>query len=79
MWPKPLISALRNAEAGESLKVQGQPGLHSGCQGCTEKPCLEKQTKNKENQNLNKTKQKTPPNKNKQARKQTKKGGPISF
>lgn len=38
----------QEAEAGESLWVQGQPGLHSeflDSQGYTEKPCLEKKTK----------------------------------
>jgi hypothetical protein len=37
----------REAEAGRSLQVQGQPGLQSEFQDSrdyTEKPCLEKQT-----------------------------------
>jgi hypothetical protein len=52
-WRKPLIPALgRQRQA--NFWVRGQPGLQSefqDSQDYTEKPCLEKQTKTKTNQN----------------------------
>ena len=46
----------KEAEAGRSLWVQGQPGLQSefqDSQGYTEKPCLEKpNNQTKQNQNI---------------------------
>ena len=49
----------REAEAGGSLYVRGQPGLQSECQdsqSCTEKPCLEKPKKPKTNKQNQKSK-----------------------
>ena len=49
-WPTPLIPALRRQRQVD-FWVWGQPGLQSefqDSQGCTEKPCLEKQKQRKE-------------------------------
>ena len=50
-WCMPLIPALgRQRQRQADFRVQGQPGLQSEFQdnqGYTEKPCLEKQTQNK--------------------------------
>jgi hypothetical protein len=55
-WRTPLIPALRRQRQAD-FWVQGQPALQSefqDSQGYTEKPCLEKQNKNKKKQTHNK-------------------------
>jgi hypothetical protein len=56
-----LIPILRETKAGESLRVQGQPGLHSGSQdsqGYRVIPCFKKNQKNRKEKGKKKKEEK---------------------